>query len=670
MHSFSIKKILKTLPLLFLFLIIPFLKSDSTLDQGLLIRFLGLQVIILLIAIISFIYNERKQLIYRSPLLLIIFLFVTYTGFHLLWGNVYSDSIFDWLKTASYFLLLFFIIQIYSYNEIKFSISVFISVLGMILTIFGLTELIELTQIGKLNIPLSTYQLKTFYGHRNLFAQILFLTLPFQIYQFLITKNQFLRVLHIVFAGALLFLLIILSNRAVWLALIFGTITVLIINLLFRKKTSASSLFTKTNSKLLVIYLIITLLFSGLFITYFTQTTEAKDHFTNIVKADNGSVKDRLELWERSLKIIKEKPLLGYGAANWKIEMLKYGSEGLISKNNITFYQRPHNDFLWVFSEFGIIGGILYLLIFISSYILLILQIKSEKETQNILFQYAIIFCLTGITIFSFLSFPHERMIHNIILFSFFAAIITYQIKDKPTIIVHKTIILKIIIYSISFIIISASTIFGYQRFISESYTKNALIAKNENDQYSVITQISKATSSFYQMDPLSTPLSWYKGLAWYQLGETDSATKYLHEAYTLNPYHIHVLNNLASAYAQNNQLNEAVTFYKKTIKIYPKFEEATLNLCAVYFNSNQVDSALTVLANIDIESQNPKFKTFIKAVLKSKFTEILQNQGKQNLIVLLPNDKEWYYQQYKTSVTNNLPINKIIFDTELFNQQ
>ena len=80
---------------------------------------------------------------------------------------------------------------------------------------------------------------------------------------------------------------------------------------------------------------------------------------------DQGSTKDRLELWTRTIQLIKEKPLFGHGLSDWKIEMLKYGNKGLVSEDNNTFYQRPHNDFLWIMSETGIIGILLYVAVFI-----------------------------------------------------------------------------------------------------------------------------------------------------------------------------------------------------------------------------------------------------------------------------------------------------------------
>lgn len=664
MFGLTVTKIIKVLPLILLLLVIPFLKTNENLDQGLLIRFLGLQFVLFLLILIL-VFSKRKSLQFiHSPLLLFYFIFVLYTGLHLLWGNVFSDSIFDWLKIVSYFLLLFLLIQLYSFDDLKEAIPIIISSLGIILGIYGAIELIQLLQNGKLSIPLDTYQVKTVFGHRNLYLQILFLSFPFQIYRILKANNRLLTIFHGIFAEISLFLLLVLSNRSVWLALIAGISFLIIIEFWRKGKNPTLAIYNKKKLRILLASGITILFLSGIFFIFFTETAEAEKHLSDIVKLENGSGKDRLELWNRTIKLIEEKPLLGHGAANWKIEMLKYGNKGLVSENNITFYQRPHNDFLWIFSEFGLLGGLLYLLGFVWTFLILISRILSRKENHNVLFYYAVLFALTGFIIFSFFSFPHERIVHNILLSTFFAVIITANLIDKPTFIIPKQTILKLLIYLVIGIILISSVIVGYQRYISESHTKKALQAKMANNHSLVISEINNAISPFYQMDPLSTPLSWYEGLAWYQLNQTDSALKYFSQAYQLNPYHIHVLNNFASAYGEKGESAKAISYYKEALTIYPEFEEASFNLCAVYFNIGKTDSAFAVLKNIDADTQNPKLKSFIKAVLKVKIVEILNEQNKKITIEDLPSNEVFYYQLYKTVIIENNTLKNVIFES------
>lgn len=665
MSNYVRKMVFHQGPLWIMLLIVPLLHSTQLLDQGLLIRFIGLLIVMLMLLVMLW-WKRKKYEQYNSPLLLFYFLLLIYSGLHLLWGNVFIDSVFEWVKISSYFLLLVLLLQLYSFEEMKTGIPVYLSILGIILALFGTIELIQSLQNGKLNIPLDTYQVKTVFGHRNLYLQILFLTLPFQWYLSILSKKKYHKWIYTFFSTLTFFLLIILSNRAVWLALLIGFGVLVFMIFWQRKKIVSNIIYDRNGLKSTILPLVVAVIMSFIFFTFFTETTEVTKHFSDIVKIENGSGKDRLELWKRTIKLIEEKPLLGHGPANWKIEMLKYGNKGLVSEDNITFYQRPHNDFLWIFSEYGIIGGLLYLMLFLSAFVSLFKQLSLQKEIRNIFFFYAVLYALIGFTVFSFFSFPHERIVNNILLTTFFAIIISGRDESKH---IGRQKVIKFIFFLISVVFIISSIFFASQRFASESHTRNALLAKTNKNHMVVITEINNAISPYYVMDPLSTPLWWYKGLAYYENGSVDSAIKYFSEAYEINPYHVHVLNNLASSYGQKGETGKAIDFYKKVLKLYPDFEESSLNLCAVYFNSGDTDNALLTLKNINIESTNPRFKTFVKIVLKKKVIEILEKHKLVKTSSPLPDDEEWYFTLFKSSITNEMPIEILIFEISEFSK-
>jgi len=663
MPQIRISLLTKILPLFGLLLVISLLSSHASLDPGLLIRFLGLQVILALLLVQWLVNKQFKLRGVKSPLWIAWLLFAMYTGVRLLWGNSYSDSLFEWMKILSYQMLLFLLIQNYSFKELRNGISYSLSILGMVLAIWGLVELVEVMQSGRLNIPLSTYQVKTVFGHRNLYLQILFLTLPFQLYLAVIEKSKTFTVLIVTFSSLSLFLLIVLSNRSVWLSLVM--MTLLFTGFVLWNRLQKSTFLKDLNKpfRWIGITFSVTLLLSILFFAFFTVTEEAESHAGNILKMDNGSGKDRIELWKRTLQIIEENPVFGCGAANWKIEMLKYGNKGLVSENNVTYYQRPHNDFLWIAGEYGLFGGIIYILGFLMAFYLALSQIKNQQETRRQLFFLSVLFALTGFTLFSFFSFPHERIVSNIILFTLFALLIAGNAETEIETTGSKNRMLKWMSFLFLALLAVGSFYFGYQRYNSESHTKGALEAKMDNQPKRVIEEINQAESAYYQLDPLSTPLLWYAGLAWYQLGKPDSAIRCFTKAMALNPYHVHVINNLASSYVQIGENEQAISLYKKALKIYPEFEESALNLCAVYFNEHQNDSALSALSYLNIQTSNPNFKPYIKAILKAKIISILTKQGKTELIHSLPDDPEWYFLQYKMHTMEGISIENLIFD-------
>jgi tetratricopeptide (TPR) repeat protein len=124
---------------------------------------------------------------------------------------------------------------------------------------------------------------------------------------------------------------------------------------------------------------------------------------------------------------------------------------------------------------------------------------------------------------------------------------------------------------------------FAYARFEADVHIKNALRAYRSEDWQSVILEIDKVDLRFYNLDPTSTPLAWYRGMANYSLGRIEKACKDFQNAYTNNPYHVHVINNLGTCSALYQDFEKALFYYQRAIGISPWFKEAILNLVAVH---------------------------------------------------------------------------------------
>jgi O-antigen ligase len=79
--------------------------------------------------------------------------------------------------------------------------------------------------------------------------------------------------------------------------------------------------------------------------------------------ASHISVVERLALWKKTLGLIADHPVLGVGVGHWKIAWASQGLSGLPQQDMSVMHTRPHNDWLWVFSEIGLLGGTAYILL-------------------------------------------------------------------------------------------------------------------------------------------------------------------------------------------------------------------------------------------------------------------------------------------------------------------
>jgi tetratricopeptide (TPR) repeat protein len=347
----------------------------------------------------------------------------------------------------------------------------------------------------------------------------------------------------------------------------------------------------------------------------------------------------------------------------WKIEVLKYGNRNLASEDNVTFYQRPHNDYLWVLSEQGIIGFIFYFLSLLLILKYLFDLIRKSNDKTEYFFLILILFSYVGYLSFSFFAFPNERIEHQVFLAIIFSFILVKT--DKNSITNNKT--QNLVLFIIISITVFSSIFIGYHRVKSEYYLKKAFEARYTKSWNKEIKYLNKSESYFYKIDPFSTPLSWYRGEAYFNLNNLEKAYTDFKNAYKINPNHIHVLNNLATCYVLKGENNEAKELYKKAIELSPTFKEAILNITAVYFNQNQIDSAIFYLTKYKGPSSDEKYKNYLLTVLKSKINKIKESCSDALIINILEKillNNEWIVNIFEKSKEKNINFeNQILKD-------
>jgi len=647
-----------------LIVILPLLFTGVTLDPDIYLRFIGLSICLLILAV-YFLINVKTVKAGADSLFFVYLAYVVCTFISLFFARNIANGIFDWLKILLGFLLFFLFTALINREKLQNEIMKAFTVLCFILSIAGLINLLLILVQGNLIIPLSTYQVSPFYGHRNLFCQMLFFSFPFTLITSVYDKKTWWRLLGVLSLIMSVFVMIVLSNRATWIALAGGSASLVIFNIIYFKKFRKELTGNIFRRKLFYLVPLIIILFSTLFYLKYADVGSLEKHTEGIVEFDQGSTKDRLELWSRTIQLIKEKPLFGHGLSDWKIEMLKYGNQGLVSEDNNTFYQRPHNDFLWIMSETGIIGILLYVAVFIIALVYIVRIMRNCRTYEDFLFYNLILIVFIGLFVYSFFSFPKER-IETLIVTSIMLGLIAnknQEIKNGPYL-SHP--LLRFILL-IVIVLLPLSMYVAGSRFTSDIHMKKALIAKDRKNYSVIIKEINKADSYFYPDDPFSTPLYWYRGSAYFNQSNTDKACKDFEAAYAINPYHIHVLNNLASTYELKGEHDNAITFYKKAVAIAPNFEEAWLNICAVYFNLKQTDSAYQALTHIDSQTKNPKYNKFVSVVLQTKFNAVAHaDPALQKWLSLYNSKPEKYLRIHQYSIEHNLKIFSIFTDTLL----
>ncbi|MBN4065748.1 tetratricopeptide repeat protein, partial [Candidatus Amoebophilus asiaticus] len=290
-----------------------------------------------------------------------------------------------------------------------------------------------------------------------------------------------------------------------------------------------------------------------------------------------------------------------------------------------SYYIRPHNDFLWVLSEIGILGFLCFLSIFGTIFYYIFKIISYSTSSQDKMFAVIMCFGIVGYLVISSFSFPIERIEHNIYLMLIMASLISIYHKSAPKKEYIKP--AKVFLFTFSaLILLLFSMVIGIKRLNAEIHTRKALIARESNNWGLVKSEINKAYNIFYTMDPTSIPLPWYRGVAEFSSNNIIDALSSFEIAYQISPYNVQVLNNLATCYEMSGEHEKAIDFYKKTLEVSPRFIDAIINLSAVYYNRGKYKEAYELLIKY-------KLKTY---PAEDEYVKIVQNKINSYLEIVI----------------------------------
>ena len=600
-------------------IILPSIYSSKVLDPTLPTRLLALGIIVLVLFLINILRRNRvkKNLFsFTNKSIFIVYLaFVIWTFVSLLPAINPSEGLFDIAKTTLTLLLLIYIVKVlltYENTIIVLTKSVILS--SIISTTIGFYQY-------TLNIPgksgyelfMALYEIKGLMAQKNQFSISLFLMLPFTAYGIFILKKYW-KALSIYGTLAIFITITIIQTRSVWIAtaafLIFSII--MIGAVLIRKNGITKSKLIKASViSFSTLCSVLSISFVVLKQTGALETMEYR--ISSMFDMKSHDNQGRLHIWESTYNLSKDNIIMGVGAGNWKINIPPYFPYNTdIKWQN---WRRPHNDFLWVLSEKGIIGLMLYSLIFLLVIYYSIVILTNEKDFHKLILTSLITSGIIGYSIIAQLTFPIERINHQVYLMIFMAIIISFHyILKKKKKYLYPNIFLKIHPY---LIIIITSTLFYSSIYLNSELNMNKLfIYGNAGKWKEVITHTEKAFSKFTTIDAFSHPIYLYSGEAYIKLNKPKKAKIDLIKALQYSPTNIPTLNDLGIVSSQLNDSAKAIHYLNTAIEIYPKYEVSLFNKAEVYLRFKDYENAYIALLQCNTKTPNvsyDKYMHFIK---------------------------------------------------------
>ena len=593
---------LKRVVSVFLFLL-PFIVYPGAIDVSLVPKLLFFGVSLIIISL--WLHKEIRRLfpiiLYNNRVypILLLYLIVAFISFKV--GLNKKEVLFEFIKivfftSCAFVLTVLFIKEkdfIYSLKKTIQKSLLLLSAVSLVILFFG-SSFQYFTEIGEL----------TLLSSKNLLASGLLLMLPFALVD--VKGKQFLAISSAILAITTIFLL---GARAAIIALLCMTPFTLFFNKDTLKMIKNKSVYV--GGSIVLLFATLVVLWQGWHHSMFQKLLSS------------NSIMERWQLWKNSIAIIEDSPLFGIGLGNWKIMFPKYGLGAMVreAQQGTIHYQRPHNDFIWVWTEMGLLGFLAYLGLFASTAFyavkLIIRKVASSRLIKHLLLG------IIGFFVVSCFSFPKERVFH-LCFFALYVAIIGSEwhrnnkykrIANASSHIITNVMVTGAIVTCVSI---------GFCRISSEVKTRKALAVEGKGQYPKANVMLYKANNYAFSMDYASTPLYFYSAINLFKINRLDEGMRDLEKAYLDHPYHIHILNNLGSCYQTKGNSLKAIEYYNRALKISPNFNDCLLNLGVVYFQMGDYQKAMQIWES---------FKPFIHEKNQKRLTLIEQAKQKQNVL-------------------------------------
>jgi O-antigen ligase len=600
-------------------LLLPFVHFSVVIDPVLVTRQLYLSVFVLVIVLLLFAQKNLRFLPFKNLLYLALGSYILLSLLSFLGNRFTSES--HYVLSKQLVLFSFFIVTIHALYNKLITINMLIKAcigIGIIAIIGAYYHLVEKTIDGE-KIVSRVVLIKSFFANKNLLASIIFLCFPFFFMGLMLSKK--IKIIALIGILSAFPMLLLLGTRTVFLALL--VFALVILSYYVKNRFGIRKRVIGLASILLL--MLVAFLYQNAKVSKVREIKDknAVEQYISRISNEKTWV-SRTKFWDNSIAMWKEKPLFGVGLGNWQVAFPKYGLNQFREfsiVNGTETLQRPHNDFLNILCENGILGLLVYIFLFGWMYYQLFILIKGTTDTTRWNYIY-LLAGLSGYVVISFFDFPMERIEHQIILMLFFAIITAgyySQKKMQPESEMGKN-VLKYLVINISIYSIIVTSF----RFKGEMETVKMYVAKANGHWEETLYHANKAENYFYKVDLTSIPIAWYQGLASFNLNETAESITYFEKAYQIAPYQIQVLNNLAGSYNFQGDRQKAIQYYQKALEISTDFEEARLNLASVYYNEKQYDKAFDVIEKFNINNKNRRYKKYLIPILAKKINAIL----------------------------------------------
>ena len=603
------KKISIPLFLIFLFFVSVFIgpiNKFSLVFTNYLFKFFWLLTGVSLALIYHFIATKKEIRITKHKLPFFILIFILYASLSYLWSeNTYEAERYI-LFYISYFLIFITYLIFFSRDHIILfeKTIVFLTCIVSVLAI--IQTFLPQSSINVYN-AVSTPSLS--FGNKNMFGHALIMLIPVVLTSVIYNQKRNFYYLLTIFLS--LFTIFLINAMQLYVALFAMMIFMIIYDFRTKDKILISAI---SNLKFLYGFLAF-LLFVSIYVysvmnisTYkiaesnetnfvdkffFVQQEKIiglKNGFKefNILNSDVFSRNQRIPTWVNSLALIKDNFIFGLGAGQWGENYIKYYDSIIpdhLGFNHQLRARNPHNEFIRIFSNLGLIGFVLVLLIVFQSLKEIAKAINSPKFGSSAL---GFTLGLIGFFVISNFSKPAETYFAPALAIIYLALILVINnAQSKQLIFSSKiAIVSKTILAFFLFFVVYSS----YKIVLAQTIDDSILsIAPDDQKRQKKINQLALKS---HKVKPNNPHYLFIAGLSTSNTNNDDLAIQYFNQALERAPNRTTYLMNILSLTKKTKDYKKIIDITKRILEIDPREIRALVPQTIAYFNINEIEKA------------------------------------------------------------------------------
>lgn len=401
------------------------------------------------------------------------------------------------------------------------------------------------------------------FANPNVAAEYVALVLPAVLAYLHKQKRRYGRMLVIILLPCALLFLAVARCRAAWLALGAAGLWTLLLIMKIRMQKRAYYLSILVSAAVLI---------AGMATLYSTNM------FGRIIHLAGGSAVYRTIVWENSLAMLKDKPLLGFGPAGFKVFYPGYKDRSVFdpSFDKEKQIRRAHNDYVQIAVETGMPGFLLFAGILLCGLVYAVRTVGSAADpTQRALIvggSAAIVSFMTT----AFFGFPFQRAVQPVVVFLFLALLLWGRQKRMVSISIPPLVGYAVVgaVCVVTVLLVQ----FAIRNIAADGYFQTALqFEKGRANKKALEAALAAHRLNPNRMDILTT-----LGRAYVTTGDLDKGIAALERVVQTQPYNLNALFILGAAYANRGDNENAFATFSRVLRIKPDFPEARKIVCGL----------------------------------------------------------------------------------------